>query len=207
MKNKLSEIGKTILFINKMDKMVLIIIFIQAILNSFHPYIFFVGIASIIDFVTVNKLDKIPCVIISIIVLQMIVNLLRFVINRAYEYKCEKVDEKIKLNLHKNILYIPFDIFNKRETQESIKQAENSFMYTGGYTPLLNYLLSITQSIISLIIGFSIMLSLCGKISKWMENSKGGKDISIVIIAVLFILLLGYYIIYKINKKLSNKTE
>lgn len=155
--------------------MVLMIILIQAILNSFQPYIFLVGIAAVIDSVTMNKLDNISYVIIGIIVLQMLVNLLRFVINRIYQYKCEKVDEKIKLNLHKNILDIPFDIFNKKETQESIKKAENSFMYTGGYTPLLNYLLSIIQSIISLIVGFGIMLSLCEKIRKCMENTRGGE--------------------------------
>lgn len=207
MKKMLNEIRKAIILIKKTDRTIIAVIIIQAMLNSIYPYVSFVGIAAVIDCIIQEEINKIPYYLTAIVAVQGILSLLRFAADRVYQYKCVKIDEMIKYVLHKNILDIPFEIFQKPQTQEQIKQAESSFIYTGGYIPLLNYLLLLAQSLLSLIVGIAAIVGLCGGVNYRAFNSESKMNIYIFIMTFFLIVLLGYYIIYIVSKKYSDKSE
>ena len=153
---KLNNIFNTIGFIYRAYPKAILLVCVSALVESFIPFIFIIAITSIVnDIIYDNGQDVISTIILICIALTF-GSIIRLLVERKYQIVAKQFDELLKYRMHISALKMPYNIFTDKKTQDKIRQAEEAYMYNGGFNLLLDYLKHSFEAVYSVIIGICL---------------------------------------------------
>lgn len=149
----MKRILKIIKFVIKENPVVFIITTLSAVIESILPFTVIVAIGIIVnELISHDNKSVFQTVLITIGIL-LAGELVRVVIEREYQIKRIRFEEQIRFKMYKGILNISYKLFSSDNIQERIRKAENSYMYNGGMSLMLDSLRDAEEAFISFVIG------------------------------------------------------
>lgn len=147
--------------IHKIDKNIMPLCIMQAVLSALFPYIELYISAYMIDVIITKEFVKIPYLIIGLVTSNLLIGLLLDLLDNINKYKADYVQRKMVMLINKKALEIDYDIMEDAEVLQKISNAEYTMEHTGGYYAFITYYRQLLEAILKIITSVSLVARLC----------------------------------------------
>lgn len=147
--------------IHKISRSIMPLCIMQSVLSALLPYIELYISAYMIDEIVAKDFEKVPFLIIGLIISNLLIGLLIDFFNNINKYKASYVQKKLVMLIKKKSLEIDYDIIEDAQVLQMISNAEYAMEHTGGYDAFIMYYRQLLEAIFKIITSVSLVVSLC----------------------------------------------
>lgn len=133
----------------------------QSVLSALFPYIELYISAYMIDAIIAEDFEKIPFLIIGLIVSNLLIGLLIDLLDNMNKYKANYVQRKMVMLIKKKALEIDYDIMEDPQLLQRISNAEYAMEHKGGYYAFIMYYRQLLEAIFKITTSVSLVVFLC----------------------------------------------
>lgn len=182
---------KVLKLLHRADSSTIPLFILNSLLKSLYPYINIFISASIIDSIIDKNFDFTIILAIALIVGNFVFGVISDALKQICASKSIKVHQHVQLLICKHALELDYKTLEIPKTLESIHAANFSMQHQGGFGKLISNYGLLLESIISIITGIIMVISLCLSI----PNSENAILNVISSIPLSFIILIAFFII------------
>lgn len=147
--------------VHKIDKSIIPLSIMQSVITALFPYIELFISAYMIDAIIAKDFRKIPFLIISLIIANLLLGLLIDVLDNINKYKGNYVQRKMVMLINKKALEIDYDIMEDPKVLQKISNAEYTMEHTGGFCAFIMYYRQLLEAIFKITTSVSLVVCLC----------------------------------------------
>lgn len=156
-KNGFESLG----IIHKTDRSIIPLLIMQSILSALFPYIELYLSAYMINFIISKNFEKIPFLIIVLVLSNLLMGLLIDLLDNTNKYKANYVQKRMIALINKKAMEIDYDIIEDPQVLQKISNAEYTMEHTGGYYAFIMYYKQLIEATLKIITSVSLVVSLC----------------------------------------------
>lgn len=181
--------------IYKIDGSIISLCIIQSVLSALFPYIELFISAYMIDAIIAKDFEKIPYLIIGLVISNLLIGLLIDLLDNVNKYKADYVQRKMVMLINKKALEIDYDIMENPQVLQKISNAEYTMEHTGGYYAFIAYYRQLLEAIFKIITSVSLVVGLCfisPSSSSPIINVFASMPFSLAVLVVLTVLNMKF---------------